>query len=70
MVDAELYRQLDRLRRAEDSFGDVIRRLMIRGAPRTKKGRPVEEILALARVARREWERRLATGRVKVVERA
>lgn len=70
MVDAELYRQLSRVRRPGESFGEVIRRLMGDGGePGTKKGRSIDELLALGRIASRAWERKLATGEVKVVGR-
>ena len=70
MLDAELHRQLSRSRRPGESFGGVIRRLMAEGGePGTKKGRSIEELLALGRIARRAWERKLATGEVKIVGR-
>jgi len=68
MVDAELHHQLSRVRRPGESFGDAIRRLMGEGGePGTKKGRSLDELVALGRIARRAWERKLATGEVKVV---
>lgn len=67
MVDAELYRQLDRERRPGESFGGVIRRLIAEGGDvGTKKGRSLDELIALGRIAGRAWERKLATGEVKV----
>ena len=70
MVDAELYRQLARERRPRESFGDVIRRLMGEGGvPGTKKGRSIDELVALGAIARRAWERKLATGEVKILGR-
>jgi len=70
MVDAELHRQLSRERRPGESFGDVIRRLMGEGSgPGTKKGRSMDELIALGNIARRAWERKLASGEVKVLGR-
>ena len=66
MVDAELYRQIAGARRSGESLGDVIRRRMSgEGDLGTKKGRSLEELVALGRIARRAWERKLATGEVK-----
>ena len=66
MVDAELYRQLAAARGPGESFGEVIRRLMAGGgSPRNKKGRSDAELMALARIARRAWERKVASGEVK-----
>lgn len=64
MVRAEVYRALDGARQDDESFSDVILRLM-RGPP-TKKGRALEELRALGRVARAAWERRLDSGEVRV----
>ncbi len=70
MIDAELYRRLKRMRRRDESLGDVIRRLLrTPGRPTTKKGRPVEELLALGAIAERGWQRKLATGEVRVLGR-
>lgn len=66
MIDTELYRQLARVRRPGESFGEVIRRLMAGGGSAgNKKGRSDEEVMALARIARRAWERKVASGEVK-----
>lgn len=66
MVDAELYRQLALARSPGESFAEVIRRLMTnRGAAGNKKGRSDAELMALARIARRAWERKLASGEVR-----
>jgi predicted CopG family antitoxin len=66
MIDAELYRQLASARRPGEGFGAVIRRLMAEGGGGgNKKGRSDEELMALARIARRAWERKLASGEVK-----
>jgi predicted CopG family antitoxin len=66
MVGAELYRQLALARSPGESFGEVIRRLIVeRGAAGNKKGRSDAELMALARIARRAWERKVASGEVK-----
>lgn len=70
MVDAELYRQLSQQRHPGESFADIIRRLMGEGSvPGTKKGRSIDELIALGAIARRAWERKLATGEVKILGR-
>jgi len=66
LLDAEVYRRLERMKGPGDTFADVIRRLLPEiGRPSTKRGRPVEEILALARNADLAWRRRLRKGEVR-----
>lgn len=71
MIDAELYRRLSSLKRPDDTFADVIRRLLGPGGrPATKRGRSMAELIALARVAERAWQRKLASGKVRLLDRA
>lgn len=66
-VPEELYRQLDRERRPGEGFGDVLRRLMAQGGDLgTKKGRSLDELIALGKIAGLAWERKLATGEIRV----
>ncbi len=68
MIDAELYDRLSARKRPGDTFADVIRRLL---GPEvettTKKGRPMDELIALARVAEAGWKRKLASGKVRIL---
>jgi hypothetical protein len=71
MIDSELYDRLSAMKKPGDTFADVIRRLLPpKGWPATKRGRPMAELVAIARVARRAWQRDLASGRVKLLDRA
>jgi len=68
MVDAELYDRLASLKWAGDTFADVIRRLLgPMGRPGMRRGKSMDELVALARVARYAWERDIASGRVKLL---
>lgn len=68
MIDAELYRRLSSMKKQDDTFADVIRRLLEpEGRPATKKGRSMAELVALARVAESGWKRKLASGKVRLL---
>lgn len=68
MIDSELYGRLSAMKRPGDTFADVIRRLLPpKGWPATKKGRSMDELIALAKVAESGWERKLASGKVRIL---
>jgi len=68
MIDSELYGRLSSMKKPGDTFADVIRRLLGPGEPpATKKGRSMDELFALARVAESGWKRKLASGKVRIL---
>ena len=66
MVGAEVYRMIAGMRGPDETFSEVILRLMTRGRSDLKKGRSMDELRALARVARHRWDRMVRSGRVRV----
>lgn len=61
----ERSRLIETLLRENPLVQATIRELRQAG-PETKRGRPLEKLLVLARAARRDWDRRVASGQVKV----
>ena len=67
MIDVDTYRRLSAMKRPGDTFVDVIRKLLLQDTGRaTKKGRSVEELLALAEIADAKWRKRVKSGEVRL----
>ena len=67
ILDADTYKRLQSMKLPGETFSDVVRKLIGEGGGTlSKKGRPREELSALAKVANLRWQRKVASGRIRI----